>query len=146
MVSGMLTSVFYNLDKIRNELPMVAVKVLRQNDNIIIDLNTQMLSDGVDAVGAYLGDYSPTTVQIKKAKGQRYDHITLEDTGDFKDAFFVEIENGKWHIDSKDYKSGMLMDQYGADIFGNNPTDEDEILTAYLEPELYAYILLNLEL
>lgn len=63
--------------------------------NFIIELNTegqstsQLFAKGEDIFGVSLGDYSPFTIQLKVEKGQRTDHITLKDTGDFYETFTV---------------------------------------------------------
>lgn len=47
---------------------------------------SQMYDKGVDSVNDTLGEYSFRTVAIKTQKGQRTDHITLRDTGEFYDS------------------------------------------------------------
>ena len=62
----------------------------------IANLNReQMYEDGVDSKGSPLGEYSPRTIQIKTEKGQRTDHITLKDTGEFYDSIKVKSEPGQ---------------------------------------------------
>lgn len=63
----------------------------------IIDLNQkQLFEQGIDADGKPTGDYAPSTIYGTKnfpgkiEKGQRYDHITLKDTGEFYDSMQVK--------------------------------------------------------
>jgi len=59
----------------------------------VVSLNIgQMFEDGVDSKGVSLGEYSPFTVVLKEKKGQRTDHITLKDTGEFYDSIDVTSE------------------------------------------------------
>ena len=62
---------------------------------LIIDLNTeeQLYSQGVDSKGVQLGEYSIYTKGLKQNKGQRTDHITLKDTGEFYKSFSIRLEN-----------------------------------------------------
>lgn len=63
----------------------------------IINLNKdQMYEQGVDSKGVTLGEYHPRTVEEKIKKGQRHDHITLKDTGEFYDS--IKIKNEKERI------------------------------------------------
>lgn len=65
-----------------------------------IDLNQSQLYDkGVDSKGSPTGTYSVATIygttkfEGKIEKGQRYDHVTLNDTGDFYKSMKVKNEN-----------------------------------------------------
>ena len=55
----------------------------------VVELNTQgqLYDKGVDSEGTPLeaigGDYAPITKRYKAQQGQRFDHITLHDTGGF---------------------------------------------------------------
>lgn len=71
------------------------------NDSVlqaqIVDLNQKQLYEhGVDANGNPTGEYAPSTIygtsnfEGKIAKGQRYDHVTLKDTGAFYDSMVVK--------------------------------------------------------
>ena len=56
----------------------------------IIDYNQeQMYEQGIDSAGESLGEYSHVTIKIKQEKGQRIDHITLKDAGDFYDSMRI---------------------------------------------------------
>ena len=56
----------------------------KETQDFLIDvLQDQLFTTGEDGKGLSLGDYSPVTIQIKRAKGQPTDRITLKDTGEF---------------------------------------------------------------
>jgi len=67
--------------------PNRALKDALDNTSIqqdIIAMNQeQMYEQGEDSKGKELGAYSNFTIQKKIEKGQRWDHITLRDTGAF---------------------------------------------------------------
>ena len=74
--------------------------------NYIIDLNTegentsQLYELGVDSLGNSLGEYSPFTIPFKVEKGQRFDHVTLKDTGGFYESFMVTPLKTGFKIDA----------------------------------------------
>lgn len=90
----------------------------------IIDLNTekQLYEEGIDADGNTLGTYSNATIygtnayEGKIAKGQRYDHITLNDTGAFYKSFKVKNEKEGFFITADTFKGGKTTKQ----VFDSN--------------------------
>lgn len=66
--------------------------------------------------------YHPKTIQIKAAKGQPIDRVTLKDTGDFYDGIFVDVNRVSLIIDSIDIKSASLRAKYSERIFGLGPS------------------------
>lgn len=85
---------------IQNTKKLDENKILREifnNTSIqqdIIFLNQeQMYEKGIDSKGESLGEYSNFTIGKKIEKGQRYDHVTLKDTGDFYNS--MKFKNGK---------------------------------------------------
>lgn len=88
----------------------------------IIDLNfeSQLYEAGITADGKSLGSYSPVTIQIKQERGQRTDHITLRDTGDFYNSakfinkpkeFIIVADTLK--IDEQTGETTDLVKEYG---------------------------------
>lgn len=96
--------------------------------DLIIDLNTknQLYDKGIDSEGRSLGDYSANTIEGttqyegKKQKGQRYDHITLNDTGAFYESFKVFLDsNSDFEITADTLKDTTdLIEEYGENILG----------------------------
>lgn len=114
----------------------------------IIRMNTmeQLYELGVDSQGKVLGSYSAATIQGtknflgKKQKGQRYDHITLNDSGKFYDSFkfkneetdFVitantgkgsssmvrDFDTNSQSVKTKKVRETDLVKEYGQDILG----------------------------
>lgn len=91
---------------------------------VLYNTEDQLWSDGVDSLGNDLGDYQPVTVDIKRSKGQRTDHITLKDTGEFYDSFKVTVQKDSFTINADPQKDDTnLFDEFGIDIVGL--TDEN---------------------
>lgn len=102
-----------------------------QEEIIRINTEEQLYEDGVDSLGlpldsgkGYLG-YSTFTINEKKANGQRYDHVTLKDSGDFYDSFTVRVTNDGWTQDADDSSKydEPLFEVWGIDVLGI--TDEN---------------------
>lgn len=104
----------------------------------IIELNTevQLYGFGVDSKGdpitsALSGNsfYSSFTVEIKKRKGQNYDHITLKDTGRFYESFTVNVTVNDIIFDAEDeqFYDVPLFEVYGVDVLGLTPENLDLI-------------------
>jgi predicted transcriptional regulator len=92
--------------------------------DFIIELNTkkQLYDKGVDSNDKTLGEYSSKTKGIKQQKGERFDHITLLDTGKFYESFKVYLNSQSDFIISADTvkDTSDLITDYGKDILGLN--------------------------
>lgn len=114
----------------------------------MIELNTdlQLYEFGIDSNGNPITSdlsgnsfYSNFTVQIKKTKNQRFDHITLKDTGRFYDSFTVDITVNDIIFDAEDsqFYDVPLFEVYGVDVLGLTPENmvyiKDTILNNYLK-------------
>lgn len=106
----------------------------------IIRLNTedQLYDQGIDSEGITLGEYSQFTVAAKRRKGQRVDHVTLRDTGEFYSTWRVIVYHDAFEIDANDVKfDKALFEVYGEDVLGltqaNKERIRDVILNFYME-------------
>ena len=146
----MLTNILTSLREIQFGLEAEAIEIVQENDNILIDMNTERLFSGVNSKGQSLesigGSYSPVTISIKQIKGQPTDRVTLKDTGGFYEGFYVNAGNKGWQISSNDEKTDTLIQNWGSDIFGNTKEDEREFNFEYIIPGLIEWILQNLKL
>ncbi len=113
---------------------------------LIIDLNTeeQLYSQGIDSKGVQLGEYSIYTKGLKQNKGQRTDHITLKDTGEFYKSFSIRLEGSSFRIVADGQKEDTnLFKEYGIDILGLTEDSMDVVVTAAI-PIIQKYIKANL--
>lgn len=105
----------------------------------VIQINTidQLYEEGVDSLGRSLGDYAPFTVEKKKQKGDRYDHITLKDTGAFYDSWVVKVDRQGLLLDADDSSKydEPLFEVWGEDVLGL--TDENMEKLALIIRENY---------
>lgn len=134
------------LDNIINlDQDLIIGNILKDKDfqRFIIDLNTeeQLFEQGIDSLGVSLGEYSDFTKAVKKVKGQRLDHITLEDTGEFYKSFAIKVQNGGFLIVADGQKDDTnLFEEYGKEILGL--TDESlQIVIDAIKEKLIPIIL-----
>lgn len=107
----------------------------------IIALNTkgestsQLFELGEDSKGRSLGNYAPSTVEYKFNEGQRFDHITLEDTGGFYKSFKVIPLSDGFRIEADPLKDDTnLFREYGEDIVGLNK-ENTQLLAAFIKED-----------
>jgi hypothetical protein len=103
----------------------------------IIRLNTedQLEEFGIDSKGVQLGIYKQTTVSYKIQKGQRYDHVTLKDTGKFYNSFNIRVNVNEIVLDADDttYYDMPLFDVWGVDVLGLTDENMEYIKKMILE-------------
>ena len=124
---------FENIDEILFQI----TKEQETQDFLIEVLQDQLFTTGEDGDGLSLGDYSPVTIKIKRAKGQPTDRITLKDTGEFYRSYMIEAFEGGFIVDADGQKSPTdnLFVSYGDDIL--KPNEETiTLITEYYEPKL----------
>lgn len=97
---------------------------------------SQLYEQGVNSLGASLGEYSPFTINMKlHGNGdRRISHITLKDTGEFYESVVMSPFTKGFKIDADAQKDDdNLFDIYGKEILGL--TDENlQILIEFIEP------------
>ena len=121
-----------NLDEVKAWY--FAIDIDLQNN--IIKLNTidQLFNEGIDSLGDSLGEYSPFTVELKQAKGQPTDRITLKDTGDFYKTFKVEVKDDSFLINANPIKEDTnLFDDFGSEIVGLTEDNQKKISKTILD-------------
>jgi hypothetical protein len=73
--------------------------------DVVLENQNQLYELGIEADGTPTGNYSKKTVASKMAYGERYDHITLKDTGAFYGSMRV-VNQGEGIIISGDTDKG----------------------------------------
>lgn len=140
MISGLIDK----FKKVGEELDTgeIAKKIVRDNDNILIDMNAQdqLYAKGVNRLGVRIDEYQPyrpLTIKVKIEKRQPYDRVTLKDTGEFYDSFYVETAEDRFYIKASDEKTNWLIKKYGAEIFGLTNDSLAEFINDYMKDEAY---------
>lgn len=119
-------------------IEQVARESINETKEVIADLNAEQMFRGLRADGSEITpSYSELTVQIKKMKGQVFDHVTLRDTGAFQQAMFVRVSGLQVITGSSDLKSPKLERKYSkakGSIFGLSEKFRAEYLRESLRP------------
>ena len=96
------------------------------------------LIKGKDGQGESLGNYSPTTISIKQAKGQRTDHITLKDTGDFYSSYRLSL-NGLVTANTQKEDTDLAV-EFGKDILTLSDEGQDVMIQDFLLEDVQNFI------
>ena len=85
----------------------------------IVILIQEQLAEGRKGYDSLLPKYRPFTIRKKLEENSIImgERIALIDEGDFWRGMFAVVEGGSIFIDSTDWKSEMLIDRYGEEIF-----------------------------
>ncbi len=90
----------------------------------------QLFEQGIDGEGDLIQPegYSARTIEIKDLKGQRTDHVTLNDTGDFYESFTVTVSKDSFTVDAQDNKGDVrLFEAYGEEVAGLTDESFDDL-------------------
>lgn len=115
--------------------------IIWDNDAYIIDMNAeeQLFESGINRLGVEIMDYapySPITIEIKEAKGQPTNRVTLRDEGDFESSFFLEVGDKQFEIKASDFKTEDLIKKYGRQILGLTDENIAILIWQYIYPDL----------
>ncbi len=116
-------------------------RIILDNEAYIIDMNAQeqLYERGINRLGVKISDYAPyapLTIEIKKAKGQPTNRVTLRDEGDFESSFHLEVGDTQFEIRASDTKTEELIKKYGRQILGLTDENLEELIWNYIYSEL----------
>lgn len=114
----------------RINVTRITLNAIKKLEPEIVDTITeeQWFERGIDAFGKSFGQYSPFTIAIKEAKGQRTDHIALKDTGELGEKTFLNTSQFPIEIDSKAPHKDDVIDQFGKENVFNLTKENTERL------------------
>lgn len=117
--------------------------IIWENEAYIVDMNAeeQLFEQGINRLGVDISDYapySPYTIEIKEAKGQPTNRVTLRDEGDFESSFFLQVNDKQFEIKASDFKTEELIKKYGRQILGLTDENIASLIWEYIYPDLIA--------
>jgi hypothetical protein len=126
----------------RLDFKKVIISILNTTSvkELVVEMEqNRLFNTGKDSEGDSLGGYSPFTVLIKQEKGQRTDHITLRDTGEFYESFTFHATGTDLVFDANPVKEdNNLFDDFGIDILGLTEEDTERLIERiYIELRHY---------
>lgn len=118
-------------------------EIIFEHREEVLDLvRIQLEQFGVDGANKPITpEYTPYTVQIKRSKGQRTDHVTLLDKGGFHNSFFITFFGTKdrtraFETNASDSKASDLAAKYGDEIIDLNETSVQILIDEIIKPNL----------
>ena len=122
---------------LKEDLPYI----IAEDESMLAEMNVkQMFEQGIDSKGQQLPPYSATTESIKRQKNQPIDRTTFRDTGSFHNNLYAEVDDPFIKFDSTDYKTPILIDKGGEDIFGLTIDNKSKYVKETLFQKIKKYI------
>lgn len=129
-----LKSFIANTKRVSNTIVELSMDSLNDKESQIEDLNLEQLNVGIDANSEeIIPKYTERTVEIKKAKGQPFDRVTLKDEGDFHKSITYKVNAKNIEYTATDPKTEALTDKYGEDVLGLNANSKARVKELILE-------------
>lgn len=115
--------------------------IILENETYIVNMNAddQLFDQGINRLGISIDDYAPYseyTIEIKKAKGQPYNRVTLHDEGDFANSIFLKVGTENFEVKAADSKTQALIRKYGHQILGLTIENLSDLIWNYIFPAL----------
>lgn len=129
------------LKRAQSGIEAIVLDVAVKNEHVVVDaiVEDQMYEQGIDGFGQLIGggNYSPTTIAIKQQKGQRTDHFTLRDTGDFHSSITAKITDGGLMVDGDTVKGETdLIEQHGPEILQMTEENQSDFIHNHVQPDV----------
>lgn len=136
-----LRNLEYRLRKFKDSLPMLLEGIIRDKESVIVSAiaDDQLFRRGINGKGIKImsyAPYTPTTIRIKKRKGQPTTRVTLRDTGDFHKSMLVVFDSEGFYITATDKKTPGLVEKYGGEIFRLTDKNLTRIVRSHVRKEL----------
>jgi len=130
------------LERKLRELKAVVNPTLKQtidrNKGVLIDQQQGQMNKGRDAFNvSFIPSYAESTIKKKKAKGDPFNRVTLEDTGELYRSIQIETTTTQAIISTNIEYFKYLLDHYDTNIIlGIQSEFMNEFLNKYFKPEL----------
>lgn len=115
-----ITALIDKLESYEEEINKYMEAATIEAADTIIDMNIGQLYDsGENRNGQKITpEYAPATVEIKRAKGQPTNRVTLRDTFKWQSSFWIQYYQDGFEIKASDWKTEQLTMKYGEEILG----------------------------
>ena len=115
------------------------LKMVEENEPIIVDLNTGQLMDGIDSETEPLKEYQSEKYAAMKETLNPKGVTDLNLTGAFHQSFYLKAD--KWPVifDATNTKRNQLVGKYGVNIFGLSEINKTILAQIYLVEPITDY-------
>jgi len=136
-----------DIQQLRDKLASVTIdeqeqnilRIIRDNQSYLVDLNTGQLLQGVDSDSLPLHPaYRSKSYAEFKLSLNPLGVVDLKLTGAFYQGFFIDVSRFPLMFDSTDEKAGELKAKYGEAIFGLDRVSKED-LVAHLKTQIQDY-------
>ncbi|MGI4871387.1 MAG: hypothetical protein ACRYFX_09430 [Janthinobacterium lividum] len=132
-----LDSLTAGLKRLPALLTATVGQVVQENAYVLELDNQHQLEEGLDTNGRDIGpEYTVTTVEIKKEKGQDADRVTLKDSGAFYRSLVARVRSQDVELVGTDSKTQELQQKYGNAVVGLSDEAVQDFREEYIRPEL----------
>jgi hypothetical protein len=114
-------------------------RIIKENVDVLIDLNTSQLMKGIRSDGNSVGKYANKDYANFKRTLNPNGVVDLKLTGAFHESFFVRKNEFPIVIDAKDKKRNELVNKYGEQIFGLTQINKKVFAIGYVREGLLKY-------
>jgi len=117
--------------------------ILQKFKEILIDFNTSQLMSGKNSKGQSLGDYaSDSYAKLKRSMNPKANgHVDLYFEGDWQESFFLEAQSFPVLFNASNWKTNLLVTNYGEDVFGIDEDNLEKFIEGYLLQAVQQYYL-----
>lgn len=117
-------------------------KAIKENEEFLLDLvrYEQLYESGINGLGEEIWGYMPytkTTIEIKQAKEQIADRVTLRDTGRFYKRMRFVITDKGFYISSPTLYTPDLLEKYGEEVLRFTDENFNKVVVPLLR--IYAF-------
>jgi hypothetical protein len=126
----------------RDTTEQETARIILQFEQQILDLvrERQLHDSGVDGKNSPLKPlYAAITIDHKVRNSQRFDHVTLRDTGKFYKSFQTDYGSFELEIFATNEKTPKITEVYGDNIFLLTTENEKVLSETIIRPNLLKY-------
>jgi hypothetical protein len=127
------------VETIEKNLDKELKRVIREHVDVLIDLNTAQLMQGIRSDGNSVGKYANKDYANFKRTLNPRGVVDLKLTGAFHESFYVRKTDFPIVIDAKDKKRNDLVNKYGEQIFGLTAINKKVFAIGYVKEGLLKY-------
>ena len=120
-------------------IPKIISEAVRKKEDYILSLvvDEQLYKRGITGDNVKISSYRPYTTLTKKRKLKKHqpiNRVTLRDTIDFHNSFYIMKKKDGFYIVSSDEKAPYLIGSYGSAIMKLTPENKKHTIKTYLRP------------
>ncbi len=114
---------------LRENLPVIIGECMLSEQEEIVRLNTDQMTEGLNADGEQIGEYHSQSYALEKNQQNPkagFGNVDLYREGNFQGRMYLIATQGEYEISSLDEKTNKLIGKYGEDIFGLKPENKEK--------------------